>query len=1089
LKKIRLYNTGFYQFLIVIILLSSILLGSKFNDLFTWRKLNGKGGIENPQFFKQNTWIKSNVNLPTENRPVISEYHNLFITHNHLRPLSNKFKEKMLFESNFLSMPSRVDFPRFSFKDIHTENIRYLDKAHGLFSNSIMSVCEDEKGYMWIASETEGLVKTNGTYSWDFKKKHGLKSNAIIRLFKDSKNRMWICWEKGVSYLFGNKLYNVKNKTLNQSKLSRIREDEQGNIWLGTEENGLFKMTGAYLELYNVERGLSSNNISDIAFDNSGLIYITCVDRGLNILHKERSDIKIIKDKDSIAFEFSPISLLKVKDKLWIGSFAGAQFYWKDNKMYKVKFKKGFERCFEIVENEYGIWFADYSSGMQLLKKDGSIHSFEKAHGLVNRNAFSFVIDRNKNVWVADPFYGLSVISISPFRAKKELGHYILRMIKTSTGDILGAHNGLGISRIKNNELQLINIKQGKGIYTVDHSWDIEEDIDGSFWVSTHGMGIAKLNEENFNLYFFEKGQLITDITKGENNDFWFSTGEHGIRQWSSKEKKFRLFTTNDGLSSNNVRASMLDHSNRLWICTDKGIDVKWGDKIAHINKKKGLASDDINNVIEDNKGRYWVSTNDAGVNLITQNGILQFDQSTGLINDRVLSIYNSSEKVTWVITTSGLTRLTETSPLKFKKENFGVNYGGFMLDFTGGTFKKADGKILFFTSQGCVEFDPYFLMSEKPTINWNIEKILVDNVTSKSSSRLLSVLKNENLVIESSLLNWRYKENSEYFFAMLEKHSNDTIWVQTKINERIRPETKQIGEYQLLYQVNTNGEQVIFSGPIFKIVNPWYQTVWFYAICSVIFVLSIYFLFRWRLKNIRKKKGQLEEIVKQRTVELEIEKNELALAYEAIENQSKEKDVIIYEIHHRVKNNLQTITTLLDMQVRRISNQESVSVLQDTIRRISAMSTSHNLLYASDDFSRINLNKFLHELISSHEIFMFDNSSRIRIEYQIEDVAITMTDCISLGMIVSEVISNSMKHAFEGVESPGIKITAKHIDDYCILTISDNGIGIADKFLMENTGGLGLRLIRIFTTKLKGQIEIERMDLGTQVTVNFMCK
>jgi two-component sensor histidine kinase len=379
--------------------------------------------------------------------------------------------------------------------------------------------------------------------------------------------------------------------------------------------------------------------------------------------------------------------------------------------------------------------------------------------------------------------------------------------------------------------------------------------------------------------------------------------------------------------------------------------------------------------------------------------------------------------------------------------------------------------------------------MSEKPTINWNIEKILVDNVTSKSSSRLLSVLKNENLVIESSLLNWRYKENSEYFFAMLEKHSNDTIWVQTKINERIRPETKQIGEYQLLYQVNTNGEQVIFSGPIFKIVNPWYQTVWFYAICSVIFVLSIYFLFRWRLKNIRKKKGQLEEIVKQRTVELEIEKNELALAYEAIENQSKEKDVIIYEIHHRVKNNLQTITTLLDMQVRRISNQESVSVLQDTIRRISAMSTSHNLLYASDDFSRINLNKFLHELISSHEIFMFDNSSRIRIEYQIEDVAITMTDCISLGMIVSEVISNSMKHAFEGVESPGIKITAKHIDDYCILTISDNGIGIADKFLMENTGGLGLRLIRIFTTKLKGQIEIERMDLGTQVTVNFMCK
>jgi two-component sensor histidine kinase/ligand-binding sensor domain-containing protein len=995
----------------------------------------------------------------------------------------------VLFESNVLSTPSRVEFPRFSFKDNHTENIRYLDKAHGLFSNSIMSVCEDEKGYIWIASENEGLVKTNGNYSWNFKKKHGLKSNTSIRLFKDSKNRMWICWAKGVSYLFENKLYTIQNKTLSQSTLSRIREDKQGNIWLGTEENGLFKLTGSYLELYNVERGLSSNNISDIAFDNSGLIYITCVDRGLNILHKEKSDIKIIKDKDSIAFEFSPISLLKVKDKLWIGSFAGAQFYWKDDKMYKVKFKKVFERCFEMIEHEYGIWFADYSSGMQLLKKDGTIHSFEKAHGLVDRNAFSFAIDRNKNVWVADPFYGLSLISISPFRVKKELGNYIVRMIKTSSGDILGAHNGLGISRVKNNEFQLINIKQGKGIYTVDHSWDIEEDIDGSFWVSTHGMGIAKLNEENFNLYFFDKGQLITDITKGDNNDFWFSTGEHGIRQWSSKDKKFRLFTTKDGLSSNNVRASMLDHSNRLWISTDKGINVRWGDKIACINKTKGLASNDINNVMEDNKGRYWVSTNDAGVNLITQNGILHFDQSTGLINDRVLSIYNSSEKDTWVITTAGLTKLTETSPLKFKKENFGVNYGGFMLDFTGGTFKKENGKILFFTSQGYVEFDPYFIMNDKPSISWNIEKIFFDKVISKSNSKLPTLFKNEKLVIESSLLNWRYKEDSECSFAMLDTNSKDTTWVQTKINERIRPETKRIGEYQLLYQVNTNGEKIIFSGPIFKIVNPWYQTVWFYVICSVIFVLSIYLLFRWRLKNIRKKKGQLEEVVKQRTVELEIEKNELAIAYEAIENQSKEKDVIIYEIHHRVKNNLQTITTLLDMQIRRLSNQESVSVLQDTIRRISAMSTSHNLLYASDDFSRINLNKFLHELISSHEIFMFDNSSRLSIEYQIEDVAITMTDCISLGMIVSEVISNSIKHAFEGVKSPEIRITAKQINDNCILTMSDNGIGIADQFLEENKGGLGLRLIRIFTTKLKGQIEIERMEVGTKVTVTFMCK
>lgn len=1087
MKKIRSYKQNIYQISLAGILISFLLMGLKINNLFTWKQFSNRGTIEYPQLIKQTTWIKSKKALPQENRPVITEYTNLNITYKKLEPLTNQFEEKLIFKSVPLSTPTKLEFPDFSYKDNHTENIRYVDKAHGLFSNSIMSILEDEKGYIWIASEIDGLLKTNGDYCWNFKKSNGLKSNSIIRLFLDSKNRKWICWDKGVSYLSNNRLYHIANKTLSNSTLSRIREDKNGDIWFGTEENGLFKMSNNKLECFNKKRGLASNNISDVAFDDSNIIYVTNVDKGLNIING--NSIQQIKDKDSPIFEFSPISMLMVKDKLWIGSFAGSQFYWKNNKMYKVKFKKSFERCFEMIENEFGIWFADYSSGMQLLKKDGTIHSYEKAHGLVDRNAFSFIIDRNKNIWVADPFFGFSMITISPFRAKKELGNYIVKMISSTSGDRLLAHNGLGVSRVKKNDFELINIRQGKGIFTVDHSWDIMEDVDASFWVSTHGMGIAKMNDKNFNISQFKSGQTITDIEKGTNNDFWFSTNESGIRQWSFEKKQFKLYGVKDGLSSNNVRSSTLDHLNRLWICTDKGIDILWRNKVAHINKKQGLASDEINNIAEDSQGRYWISTNDAGVNLISGNEILHFNQANGLINDRVISVYCGSEKETWIITTSGLTRLTEIGPLKFKKESFGLNLGGFMLDFTGGTFKEENGKILFFTSQGYIEYDPYFLLSKKPSVLWNIEKIIINDKKEVPVTYKLHLLKNESIVVESSLLNWGFKNSSNYYFAVVEDKSLDTNWIQTEVNEKIKLDTKFTGEYQLFYRVNTNGRKLIFSGPNLIIENPWYQTRMFYLLCLILVILLIYALFKWRLNSIQKKKLLLESIVLQRTDELQIEKNELAIAYQAIENQSNEKDVIIYEIHHRVKNNLQIITSLLDMQMRRISNKESVSILQDTIRRISAMSTSHNLLYASDDFSRINLSKFLQELISSHEIFMFDNSSKINIDYEIDDFSLTMTDCISLGMIVSEVISNSIKHAFENIENPTIKITAVYENSNCVLTISDNGVGIGDEYLNGSSGGLGLRLIRIFATKLKGTIEILKLNQGTSVTVSFKCE
>lgn len=255
--------------------------------------------------------------------------------------------------------------------------------------------------------------------------------------------------------------------------------------------------------------------------------------------------------------------------------------------------------------------------------------------------------------------------------------------------------------------------------------------------------------------------------------------------------------------------------------------------------------------------------------------------------------------------------------------------------------------------------------------------------------------------------------------------------------------------------------------------------------------VLLLFFTyFRLRLCKLNKRQQLLQRQVDEKTLELKVEKEEITNNIKIIEAQNREKDVLISEIHHRVKNNLQYISSMVDMQRLLLKSEEGKRILAEIQRRISSMSLVHEMLYVSDNLSQIAARDYLIPLVESINKMVNKEQLPISVKTRVCMLNMSVSDCTSLGMITSEAISNSIKYAFDSTENPKIIVDLFHNKEHSMLTlrIRDNGVGIDNQYLDGNSQSFGLRLIKIFTAQLKGTCEIFN-NSGTEILITFKDK
>ena len=210
-------------------------------------------------------------------------------------------------------------------------------------------------------------------------------------------------------------------------------------------------------------------------------------------------------------------------------------------------------------------------------------------------------------------------------------------------------------------------------------------------------------------------------------------------------------------------------------------------------------------------------------------------------------------------------------------------------------------------------------------------------------------------------------------------------------------------------------------------------------------------------------------------------------IAEEELRQSLREKDVLLREVHHRVKNNMQVISSLLMLQGERIRETEYFSVFQESINRIHSMALIHEMLYQTRNFSRINVHDYFLNISSNIRSMYMQVAPAVEINVDIQDITLEIDFAIPCGLIVNELISNALKYAFGENGKGVINISMKETEpDSFVLTVTDDGAGIADDFDWRETTSLGLRIVRLLSERqLHGSIE--KLDIeGTGFTISF---
>jgi PAS domain S-box-containing protein len=210
-------------------------------------------------------------------------------------------------------------------------------------------------------------------------------------------------------------------------------------------------------------------------------------------------------------------------------------------------------------------------------------------------------------------------------------------------------------------------------------------------------------------------------------------------------------------------------------------------------------------------------------------------------------------------------------------------------------------------------------------------------------------------------------------------------------------------------------------------------------------------------------------------------------LAEEQIRTSLKEKEVLLREIHHRVKNNLQVISSLLDMRIMRTDNQQEIDLFEDIRSKIHTMALIHTQVYRSERFDHININTLARELVNYLSQVYAKRDVSITLLVKISDVYLSITQAIPCALVLSELVSNAFKHAFKGRKKGKIEISLKREDHYKIfLKVKDNGMGIPEEIDILKTNSLGLKLMRnTVQHQLMWNIYIEQ-GVGTTIMVEF---
>lgn len=464
----------------------------------------------------------------------------------------------------------------------------------GLLSHNIFAIKHFPDNSIWLGSGGDGIIEYRDGFFTAYTDNDGLAGNYIEEIVTDHNGTIWIATRTGLSiYENGEFQYPEEFDELHNIDLRTLLADTDGNLWVGSQNRGLFRINRARNEVtrFYTGNGLSGNTIHALTEAEDGIIWAGTNGNGLNRIH----DDTIYQYRVEDGLPSNLIFSLYYSDEgiLWTGTAGAGLTQLRRSVIRSFSIEDGLSSNFvlPIFQQDDGtIWVGTGGSGLNRIRGD-EVRHFTESNGLSHNLVFTVYGQADGTIW-AGTANGLNRIrgeNITVFREEDGLwNNSVHAVFEDSDGFIWFGTSGGGLQKYDGITFESIILPDGYS----DATWSsFNQDSNGNIWVGSHGYGALKINSDTVHTYNEGTGlpsDLVLDFYEDENNFIWIAT-RNGLVRYDNDS--FETFDINDGLLYNDIFRILADDEQTLWTCSN------WGVQFFSLKDIERYRKQEINNI------------------------------------------------------------------------------------------------------------------------------------------------------------------------------------------------------------------------------------------------------------------------------------------------------------------------------------------------------------------------------------------------------------------------------------------------------------------------------------------------------------
>ncbi|HQU85639.1 MAG TPA: two-component regulator propeller domain-containing protein, partial [Pyrinomonadaceae bacterium] len=935
---------------------------------------------------------------------------------------------------------------------------------NGLPQNSVRKILQTSDGYIWLTT-LDGLARFDGVRFTVFNKSNTkeLPSNRFINLFADTDDTLWVSTEDQGIVRYRNGVFRTFTTAdgLPSNQVLELIKEADGSYTAITNV-GSAKFDG--------ERFLPALKVNEV------FKYKYLNSRSGRFWRLFNSELSVEKDGQKSVYELSEelknliqseanifLSTKLLEDSkgdLWIsfneyfkGFKAGRLYRFSNGIVSEIKAENmPISLVHDIGEDRDGnIWLATQRDGACRLNEN-KFTCYTPENGLPSRFIRNIFKDREGTLWITTDDKGIYQVFepiITPLSVEQGLAEKnVYAILEDRSGAFwIGSHGALGYLQ----DGKITNYKRADGLKYIDVQ-SLLEDKDGRLWIgSLNGVVLYEngiftdyngyLKKETYQLW-------VNDIHQDRDGNLWFATNS-GLYKYDSVTTT--TFTTAEGLPGDSVKTILENADGSFWLGTYSGISLYKDGKFTNYTETEGLSGNHVRAIYKDENETLWIGTYDSGISRFKDGKFTNFTTANGLSSNGAFQILEDGGKIFWITSNQGIYRVSRTHLEEFaegKRQSvpstlFGKKDGMLNTEANGGGqpagIKTKDGQLWFPTQDGVAILNPERVrlnLLPPPVV---IEDSRIDSQKIAFSNNEIKVVPGqENLEINYTGLSFIKPEQIRFRYIL---EGLDKDW--TEAGERRTAYFPHLPPGDYTFRVIAANSDNVWNeqGASIKItVYPaFYRTWWFFILASFAIAIFIYWIYRRRLQEIKRKHAAQEEFSRRLIAAHETERRRVAA-----------------ELHDSLG---QTLAMIKNRAVFARQNTENVEKAQEQFDQITEQSVeainevreiSYNLRpYLLD---RLGLTKALRSLFNKTA-----ENTNLKIKAEIENIdkIFSSEEEMSIYRVIQESLNNIIKHA----EAENVEIKIERTENLVSIKISDDGRGFsANRNLNSNKkGGFGL--------------------------------